>query len=468
MTVNAAVLHADLPARAESRAGWCIACVASAGILLLPAVWNGFPLLEYDTGGYLARWFEGYLVPSRPAAYGLLLAPAARLQFWPVLVLQAAASVWILQLLLRELFRSRPALLTAVVATLTLTTTLPWLTSILLTDIFAGLAVLALYLIVFGRGVGSGQRWALLVFIAFGAATNSATLALVIILGCILALLPRRLICHSRAGYALASVALAIAMTLGANRIVSGRFEFTPGGYGIMFGRMLEDGIVVRYLQDHCPDSRLRLCGFRDQLPATADEFLWDDSVFNRLGRFDGLGEEMRAIVLGSVRDYPLLQMKTAIAATAMQLTRIATGEGVVNTLWHTYGIVDRYTPAAGASMREARQQRGEIRFNRINALHVPIALGAMTLLPLLMAAGLKWPRFHQLSLLTSTIAIALLVNAFVCGALANPHDRYGARLTWLAPLALLLGMIGMSAPIAGEAVPGAAVRSTTGGKFQK
>ena len=33
--------------------------------LLIPAFWNGFPLLQYDTGGYLARWFEGTLVPSR-------------------------------------------------------------------------------------------------------------------------------------------------------------------------------------------------------------------------------------------------------------------------------------------------------------------------------------------------------------------------------------------------------------------
>jgi hypothetical protein len=91
-------------------------------------------------------------------------------------------------LLLRELgLGSRPALLGAVVGALTCTTTLPWLTSILLTDIFAGLAVLALYLIVFDRNVGSGQRWALIGFTAFAAATHSATLALVIILGCLMA-----------------------------------------------------------------------------------------------------------------------------------------------------------------------------------------------------------------------------------------------------------------------------------------
>jgi hypothetical protein len=42
------------------------------------------------------------------------------------------------------------------------------------------------------------------------------------------------------------------------------------------------------------------------------------------------------------------------------------------------------------------------------------------------------------LSTLAATIAAALLANAFVCGALANPHDRYGARLTWLVPMAMI------------------------------
>ena len=41
--------------------------------LLAPALWNGYPLLQYDTGGYLARWYEGYLVPSRSTVFGLFL-----------------------------------------------------------------------------------------------------------------------------------------------------------------------------------------------------------------------------------------------------------------------------------------------------------------------------------------------------------------------------------------------------------
>ncbi len=440
MSCAVAAVRADDRARVESRAIWCIASLLMIVVLLAPAIWNGFALLEYDTGGYLARWFEGYLVPSRPGAYGLLLAAAVRFQFWPVLIAHAGATIWILALLMRELgVRDRPLVLAGLVSLLAVVTTLPWLTSILLTDIFAGLAVLAIYLLLFGENVSIPERWALRAFVAFAAASHSATLALVAILVCVVVALPRGIISPARVRDAAVTLLLAVMTTLGANAVISGRLQFTPGGYGIVFGRMLEDGIVSRYLDDHCPGASLKLCPFRTELPLTADEFLWDNGVFNRLGRFDGLADEMRSIVLGSLREYPLLQAKAALRATAMQLARVATGEGVVNTLWHTYAIMERYAPAAAPAMRRAYQQRGELHFNLINHIHVPVALLAFALLPAVIAARWRWPQLNGLSLLAATIAVSVLANAFVCGALSNPHDRYGARLTWLAPLALML-----------------------------
>ena len=440
MSCAVAAVRADDRARVESRAIWCIASLLMIVVLLAPAIWNGFALLEYDTGGYLARWFEGYLVPSRPGAYGLLLAAAVRFQFWPVLIAQAGATIWILALLMRELgVRDRPLVLAGLVSLLAVVTTLPWLASILLTDIFAGLAVLAIYLLLFGENVSIPERWALGAFVAFAAASHSATLALVAILVCVVVALPRGIISPARVRDAAVTLLLAVMTTLGANAVISGRLQFTPGGYGIVFGRMLEDGIVSRYLDDHCPGASLKLCPFRTELPPTADEFLWDNGVFNRLGRFDGLADEMRSIVLGSLREYPLLQAKAALRATAMQLARVATGEGVVNTLWHTYAIMERYAPAAAPAMRRAYQQRGELHFNLINHIHVPVALLAFALLPAVIAARWRWPQLNGLSLLAATIAVSVLANAFVCGALSNPHDRYGARLTWLAPLALML-----------------------------
>ena len=65
------------------------AAAAAALMLLAPALWNGFPLLQYDTGGYLARWYEGHLEESRSTVYGLYLVLTARPDFWPAVSVQA-------------------------------------------------------------------------------------------------------------------------------------------------------------------------------------------------------------------------------------------------------------------------------------------------------------------------------------------------------------------------------------------
>src|SRR5258705_785411 len=98
------------------------AALAAMLTLLAPALWNGFPLLQYDTGGYLARWFEGYLVPSRSTVYGLFVVAGWPLDFWPVVALQAAATVWMLALVLRSYgFVERPWPLFAVLVGLSVT-----------------------------------------------------------------------------------------------------------------------------------------------------------------------------------------------------------------------------------------------------------------------------------------------------------------------------------------------------------
>ncbi|MBX6426590.1 MAG: hypothetical protein IRZ09_11790 [Variibacter sp.] len=436
----AAIAHA--PSRLGDRA---VAGVLAAALLLLPAFWNGFPLLQYDTGGYLARWYEGTLVPSRPGAYGLVLAAAGRFDFWPAVFAQAALTVWVLALVLRtQGLRPRPALLLGLVALLSLVTTLPWLASLLLTDIFAGLAVLALHLVVLrGEALSRAERAALVALIAAAAATHSATFAVLaaLMLAAVIGACISR-VRLPRAGLArgLGGVALGVALTLAANFAVSGRIAWTPGGIALSFGRMLQDGIVHRYLDDHCPDPRLLLCMYRRELPRDADEWFWGSDLFDSLGRFAGLGEEMETIALGSLKAYPWLQARTAAVATARQFARVASGEGVVDRIWHTYAIVERFTPWAAPAMRAARQQAGGLAFTWINRVHVPVALGATMLLPALIVLGRRRARLAPCGELAATVALALLANAFVCGVLSNPHDRYGARMAWLAVLAVGVG----------------------------
>src|SRR3954452_12438335 len=91
-------------------------------MLLAPALWNGYPLLQWDTGGYLARWYEGYLVPSRSTVFGLYLHLGEDSGFWINLGIQALATFWILQMTLRVLDMLQPLRLIAIGITLILAT----------------------------------------------------------------------------------------------------------------------------------------------------------------------------------------------------------------------------------------------------------------------------------------------------------------------------------------------------------
>jgi hypothetical protein len=430
---------------ADSAWVWTSA-VAIPLMLIAPALWNGYPLLQYDTGGYLARWYEGYLVPSRSTVFGLYLHFGEDSSFWLNLGIQALATLWILQLTLRVFGMVRPWRLLGLSLVLILTTALPWLASTLLTDIFAGLSVLSLFILVLHGGKISGVEKALLfAFTAFAAGTHSATLAVLLGLCCVgwiaRPFLRARIALSGLVQGSLTIVAGA-AMLLAANFALSGQLAWTPGGYGVAFGRMLQDGIVTQYLRDHCPQAKLKLCPYRNELPATADEFLWGNSMFDTLGRFKGMNGEMGFIVTHSLAEYPLWQAEAAIVATAQQLVHVGTGEGTNGWILHTYGIIERYLPAQLAPMRAAHQQHWDINFAAINWIHIPVALASMLLIVAIFGHAIWRRRLDDLTLLASTVAFALLGNAFICGVISGPHDRYGARMVWIATFALLIAAV--------------------------
>ena len=440
------------------RATYVAALLACFVVLLAPALWNGYPLLQYDTGGYLARWYEGYLVPSRSTVFGLFLHVGEGLHFWPELMLQAGCTIWVICLVLRVAgFAPGSGHGLLAITGLSLVTALPVLASTLLTDIFAGLSVLAIYLLIFHRSnLGPMEQIGLFLFVALAAATHNATLA--VLLAVLVCAFPLALLSRTRPAVSLVpaggAIAAGAALLLVTNFAFSGQLAWTPGGFGIAFGRLLQDGIVKRYLHDHCPDAQLKLCPYRDELPTDADDFLWSYGVFNELGRFDGLGEEMRHIVLHSLKDYPLQQVETAVAATASQLRLVGTGCGTHDRIWHTYGIIKRFIPAEVPAMQQARQQRGELDFELINRMHVPIALGSMVLALVLLARAWIRRDVDEPARLVGIVMVAILANAFVCGALSGPHDRYGARMAWIATFAVsiaLLRAIGRPLPNAGS-----------------
>jgi hypothetical protein len=79
--------------------------------------------------------------------------------------------------------------------------------------------------------------------------------------------------------------------------------------------------------------------------------------------------------------------------------------------------------------MWAARQQKGEISFSAINTVQYPLGLIAMALQPVIVLLSARKTLRPAAGELAAAVALTILANAFVCGALSNPHDRYGARV---------------------------------------
>ena len=97
--------------------------------------------------------------------------------------------------------------------------------------------------------------------------------------------------------------------------------------------------------------------------------------------------------------------------------------------------------PAALPAMDASRQWRGGIDFTAINRLQVPLAYFAMMLLPVIAWFALRRDGFTDIGELAAAAALALLGNATVFGIFATAHNRYGARMIWIAGFVGLLAL---------------------------
>ena len=137
---------------------------------------------------------------------------------------------------------------------------------------------------------------------------------------------------------------------------------------------------------------QLKLCPYRNELPPTADDFLWGNSMFNTLGRFKGMNDEMGFIVTAFAR-----RISAVAGGGRDRRHRAATGRRRDRRRhhgWipHTYGIIEHYIPAQLKPMRAARQQHWDIDFAAVNWIHVPVALVSM-LRSFAMFAAAIWRR---------------------------------------------------------------------------
>lgn len=427
-----------------------VAVLISIPLFLSVALWNGFPLIFYDTGAYILQGLGHVFVVERSPVYSLFLDyGGGGTSLWFIAIIQAFLTAFVIVETARCVApKMGIAVFLAAMAVLAVATGLPWYVGQIEPDCFTALTVLCTYLLAFcGRNLGWPRTTAIFAIAAFAAATHPSHVILLV--GLVLVVAVFKLVSITQRGFAglrLSNLALpALSAILGMLMVVAANFDLTGqlfinrAGSVFVFASMLQDGLVNRLLDDTCPGSGYKLCAYKNRLPRTAERWLWfPGSPFVKLGHFRGTAAESQRIVFDILRRYPGAFTLATVRDTDDQLVTFRTGDQIEPQEWVLFPELDRFIPAQMKGYMRARQQKGKIHFHDINDVHLPIAalgqIGALAAFAM-MVQRRRW----NSAIFLSFLIMALFGNALICGALSNPHARYQSRLIWLPVFALIL-----------------------------
>jgi hypothetical protein len=438
-----------ISARQRSLLVWISAVVGSALVLLAPALWNGFPFMFYDSGVFIELAIQGGFSPERSAFYASFLSAfLPSFSLWPAMVAQVLMTVLVMAAFARALLPGLSAgRFFAWVVALCIVTGLPWYAAEILPDILAPLLVICLYLLGFHTDrLAWPHKVALTAITVLAATAHASHLGLAAGLVALTALIQiatrHRTLPSAAPRWRLPALVfiLSLLALVTSNFARTGEVFVSRSGPAFVLGRLVQDGIVKRLLDDTCPGSGYRLCAYKDELPADANNYLWgQDSPFWKLGGFEGTADEAQRIIVDSLKRYPWLHLKTAARNTLEQLVTFETGDGIEPLFDVPVPAMQRQIPEQLEDYRAARQQNDQIAFRWINAVQVPVGAAAIAALATILVAAVQRRNWTDRVFLPAFILITLLGNAFICGALSNPQDRYQSRLIWLACFAVLL-----------------------------
>jgi hypothetical protein len=407
---------------------------------------NGYPIVFSDTGSYLltgsmfiAFWpfrSPGYSIFTKLAGLGI--------SAWFVVGVQAIIVVYVLDrtcaYVLGSEHRRRDICLLASVSVLAALTSLPWLVSQLMPDVFAGLVFLSSFLLAFNDELRWKSRISLAAILMISTAAHASLLPIATLFVALLVIV--KLIGRQ---WRVATFRKAVLASLVAPLIAAGLsvatlnyrmhlgFKVSPSGQLFMLSRLFADGLAADFLRENCPKRPFLACRYFPDLPRTQTEFLFENSPL--LGDLTGRPEEMDEIVRGTLAAYKLRFLTSSAKETILQLAAMRTGDEVrsFNAEEWNSDALGQVFPGDYQAFLRSKQSRGQF----LPWANAAAAIDTVTFW-LSVVICLAFSRIKSMGRLNQFFYLAmafLLINAAVCATFSGVFDRYQSRVAWLAAL---------------------------------
>jgi hypothetical protein len=431
-------------------AGRAMAIAAGALGLCWPALWNRYPLLFPDSISYIQdgrsvwltlsgrlRGFAG--MRSEMYSGGIFLAHWGWSP-WPIVVLQALLTAWMVWLVVRVLVTRRVEwVYLAIMAVLCVGTSAGWYASFVMPDVLGALTYLGMFLVVFASdSLRRWERWAVLAVAAWGVTAHATHLLLALGLCVVLAAMAKWCRTSWRGVVQVTAMVLAaVAAQVGLHWALYGKPTLNADRPAYLMGRLFGDGPARDYLKANCGHLDWTVCRWVDRLPTSDDEFLWgEDSIWMVATPAEKirLRAEEPPLAIATVRAYPGAQLGRSWENFTEQLTGFGLDD-FDNNYW-MQGMIGRAMPGGAARYGRSLESRNglpEELFTRVQNWVVGIAAVAMlVLLP-------WWRQEPQMVGLTVMVVFVEVANAAVTGVLSEVDSRYQSRVVWLVALTGML-----------------------------
>jgi hypothetical protein len=419
----------------------------AAGLLLWVAWYNRYPTIFSDTGSYLLTGaLQVALAPFRAPGYGTFThITSLGVSPWFTVATQAILVVYVLYEACGHLIGGNRkfingCLLAAVCGLITLTS-LPWLVSLVMPDVFAGIAFLCIFLLAFASELRVLQRslLAAILTISVAAHTSLFPLAAVVVATLLIwKLLAKQRECPSAwaaMAWMLLPVLAAGLWTAKQNQKMGLGFRLSPSANSFLLGRLFGDGLAPKFLRANCPKRHFISCRYLSDLPQTEAQFLFWHPLY---GELKGRESEIDAIVHGTLAAYPGEFLLGSVEQTFFQLGTLRTGEEARSNAAQEWNLaaIQQVFPADLQTFSDARQFHLGLRplANAAAVVHTAFFWLSLIACVLFVRTG----RFAPLNKFLASAILFLVFNAAICGALAGVYDRYQARVAWLIPFCLI------------------------------
>lgn len=419
---------------------------------MLPAIYNGFPFLNSDSGAYV-----GFTkIKSTPIDRSIFYSYFIIWLGWKetvelTIVAQSIIGTSLVYLLLRNHFSNIKSAAICFVSILVLGVCTPysWFISQLCPDIFMAFFALALLGVLWYKPKNKYTKYYYYSIILLSASIHNSILLFCIIycsVGLLFAVIRKNKYYIQNFAFIFIGVWAVYILASSINYYHHKKFTPNPSGHIFIMSRLAETGILKDVLAEQCTIKNYALCNYPN-IEGRQWDFMWiGDYPHNTLGWLDKKVEtEYKQIIKATFTNpkHLLAYFKANIIDAVQLLVGTSVNDGLDKFVEHSspWNNIKGLSENDFTRFTAARQQNDGLPFQYINHFVKLLTWILLFIVSILYFVADIRNRFRHLPFLLFVLSI-LILNSLITVSLSTYVDRFNARIIWILPFCVFLAFL--------------------------